>query len=139
MCRQFSGKLFGRSGVCGALLAVACLGFASDRGIAVFFGRSTIIFPKAIRPFRSQTTVLVPFRETANSVGASVTRNPDGKHVTITLGANTIYFEPGHHGYRLNGHHQDMRASSEIRDKHLYVPIRLFTDLTKGRVHAEIL
>lgn len=61
-----------------------------------------------------------------------------GKRVTLTYGKSTLVYEIGHHGYKLNGKGQNMRASSEIKKKRLYVPVRLFTDLTSGRVHAEI-
>lgn len=106
--------------------------------IVVDFRGKAVRFEKGLHPIQSQRTVLVPFRETAKLIGAKVFRNPDGKHVTLTFGGDTVYFEPGHHGYKLNGVHRNMRASSESKRGHLFVPIRLFNDLTAGKVHAEI-
>jgi hypothetical protein len=117
--------------------SVATFGFAPK--IVVTFRGVPVKFGRGFAPYRSQSTVLLPFREMARVVGAVVARSPDGKHVTLSFQSNTVYYEPGHHGYRLNGHRQNMRASSELRNKHLYVPIRLFTDLTAGGVHAELL
>ena len=112
--------------------------WASNPRIVVDFRGKPVQFEKGLHPIQSQRTVLVPFRATAKYIGAKVSRNPDGKHVTLTFGGDTVYFEPGHHGYKLNGVHRVMRASSESRKGHLFVPVRLFNDLTAGKVHAEI-
>jgi len=122
-----------------ALLSVGISALASAPKVVVSFKGAPLKYSGSIHPFLSQRTVMVPFRATSTLVGAKIVRNPDGKHVTLTFGRDTIYYEPGHHGYKLNGHRVNMRAMSESKNGHLYVPIRLFNDVTAGRVHAEIL
>lgn len=106
--------------------------------VDVLFRGKPLKFAKAIAPIRSQATVLVSFRETAKLIGATVSPTSDAKHVTLVYGDTVLTYEPGHHGYKLNGRRQNMRSSSEIRRKRLFVPVRLFTDLTSGRVRAVI-
>jgi len=81
---------------------------------------------------------MLPFRETAKLVGAKASLEPDGKYLIISYSADTLAYEIGHHGYKVNGHRQFMRATSEMHKNHLFVPIRLFNDITAGRVHAEL-
>ena len=120
-------------------IVFSCAGvWANGPKVVVEFRGRPLSFTRGLHPFVSQRTVLVPFRATAGGVGAKVSRDPDGKHVKLIFGGDTLDFEPGHHGYRLNGTHRNMRSSSEMRHGHLYVPVRLFNDLTAGRVHAEI-
>jgi len=127
-----------RAAAAGILLAVVGSTLASAPRIYVTFRGKPLKFAKAVQPYRSQRTVMVPFRELGAMIGAKITRNPDGKHVEITFGTESIAYEPGHHGYRLNGRHQNMRGASESRKGRLFVPIRLYTDVTSGLVHAEI-
>lgn len=119
-----------------ALLWAPCFAFAprivvTFRGLAVKYRLSAV-------PYRSQGTVLVPCRATAKRVGVTLVGDPKGHSVTLSFGGNSLYFESGTHGYKLNGHRQNMRASSEIKHGRLYVPIRLFADVTAGLLHAEI-
>jgi hypothetical protein len=118
--------------------SVASIAFAAPEKIEVLYRGVPLKFARISLPFRSQATVLVPFRETAILIGAVVVPSSDGKHVSLTYGDNWVYFEPGHHGYKISGRRQNMRSSSEIRKKKLYVPVRLFTDLTSGRIRAWI-
>ena len=127
-----------RAAAAGILLAVVGSALASAPRIYVTFRGKPVKFAKAVQPYRSQRTVMVPFREMGVIIGAKISRNPDGKHVEITFGADNVAYEPGHHGYRLNGHHQSMRGASETRKGRLFVPIRLYNDVTSGLVHAEI-
>lgn len=82
---------------------------------------------------------MVPLRQTARLVGARIGGKAKGTVITLSFAGSSLTYELGHHSYRLNGRRQNITAASEMRKGHLFVPIRLFTDLTSGRVRAEIL
>src|SRR5580700_5053322 len=73
-----------RVAVVGILLAAA-LGsaLASAPRIYVTFRGKTLKFAKAAMPYRSQRTVMVPFREIGAMIGAKISRGQDGKHVEL--------------------------------------------------------
>ncbi len=120
----------------GVLSLAFCVSVASNPKIYVSFRGATLKYGGNLRPLRSQGTVLVPARETSKLIGAKLTS--DGKAVTIVFANRSVTYEPGHHGYKLNGKRQNMRPASEMHGMRMFVPLRLFTDVTSGKVHAEI-
>ena len=116
-------------------LSFACAmsqAFAFAPKIIVSFKGKPLTFDKSFQPYRSQGTVMGPFSKMGVLVGAKIARDPDGKHVSITFKNTSLDYQPGHHGYRQNGKKQNMRATSESKHGRLFVPIRLFTDVTSG-------
>jgi hypothetical protein len=121
-----------------AAASVVSIAIAAPEKIEVLYRGVPLKYARGSLPFRSQATILVPLRETATLIGAVVVPSSNTVHISMTFGDNWLYFEPGHHGYKISGRRQNMRSSSEVRKKKLYVPIRLFTDLTSGRIRALI-
>lgn len=97
-----------------------------------FNGRE-LSFSDRERPYRSQGTLLVPFRALGEKIGARTDRTEDGKRVFIYYNGDRVQYDKGR-WYRLNSDRKWISASAEERDGVLFVPVALYTDITRDRL-----
>jgi hypothetical protein len=107
------------------------------------YGRDTIVFDRREirfsgdeRPYRKGSTLMVPFRQMGEAIGARTDRTADGLRVWINFDQNRVEYDKGHTWYRINGDRRDLGTISEDRNGILFVPITLFEAVTRGRVRG---
>lgn len=101
---------------------------------AVYFDSRELRFDRGDEPYRSGSTLLVPFRKMGELTGARTDRTADGKRLLIRYGRNDIVYDKGRNWFRINGQRQSVGAVGEDRRGTFFVPIEVFQAVTDGRV-----
>ena len=117
--------------------------YDNDRSDGYYYGRDTLVFDRReIRfsgdetPYRKGNTLMVPFRQLGESIGARTDRSEDGLRVWIYFENNRVEYDKGHTWYRLGTERRELNTVSEDRRGILFVPVQLFEAVTRGRLRA---
>jgi hypothetical protein len=100
----------------------------------IYWDSRPLSFSYDEQPYMRNGVLMVPFRATADKIGARTERSSDGLRVWIYYNGDRIEYDKGHTWYRLNDQQRTLKTISEDRRDVLFVPVTLFQELTRGRL-----
>jgi len=117
------------------LSVIAFVGFGAATLLAqdVYYRDRTLYFDRSERPYMVRNVLMVPARTTAEMIGADFDRDDrEGLNIRMVWQNNRLRYHQGDHAYQLNGKSVELGTTSDAVRGILYVPARMFRDLTDG-------
>ncbi|MFI5384967.1 MAG: stalk domain-containing protein [Fimbriimonadales bacterium] len=107
---------------------------APGGGLHIEIGRKAMDYRNDEQPYRNGWIVMVPLKATAAQLGYSVSKDDAEGSYRIESDADVLVVEQDSRDYRLNRNQGTLPRAVQVRDGVAYVPIDVFTLLTKGAV-----
>lgn len=107
----------------------------SDRNLSIEIDGRTLRFGNDERPFRVDSTVMVPLESTASQLNISVSKDRYSRSITLSNGEDEATVEQDQKGYRLNDRRGTLPAEVEVKSGITFVPIDIFALLQRGSVY----